>query len=380
MMKNIPAVSIIIPLYNAEKYLVECFESILAQTFQNFEVVVVDDCSTDNSVAIVESYLEKFDGRLILSRMEKNNGASPAARNRGLIISHGEYVFFMDNDDLIVPTALEELYTLAKNYDSDLVYVEKHYEASADLSAIKIRVRHAGSFVDRPTFESEDLIERLKALLSGRFGVPPWLKLVKRYLLLDNEIFFPHTCPGEDDIWTYSLIFYAKKILRVPNAVYVWRISNDSITGKERTPQQKINLWINPLILGLKSFDKLIGKHEFFKSNPQYRYSLLEFFANAVLNNILTRSPAVEPFVFYEAIKQRFGDNLGEHDVLICALCTVLTTKQKLLMDNNRNFNQFAAQTQQRIAELERINREDKAYIAELENFIANELKAKEIL
>ena len=69
-----PAVSVIIPMYNAEKYIGECLESLLLQTFQDFEVIVVDDCSTDNSFSIVESYIPKFDGRLKLTKTEKNSG------------------------------------------------------------------------------------------------------------------------------------------------------------------------------------------------------------------------------------------------------------------------------------------------------------------
>ena len=108
-----PSISVIIPLYNAEKYFGECLDSLLAQTFKNFEVIVVDDCSTDNSLAIAKSYLEKFGGRLKISRMYVNSGKPSLPRNKGLAVSRGEYIYFMDNDDLITPTAFEELYTLA---------------------------------------------------------------------------------------------------------------------------------------------------------------------------------------------------------------------------------------------------------------------------
>lgn len=106
-----PAISVIIPLYNAEKYLSDCLDSLLDQTFSDFEIIVVDDCSTDNSVAIVESYAPKFNGRLILTATKKNSGnAGYTARNKGFLFSRGEYVFFMDADDMIIETALEELY------------------------------------------------------------------------------------------------------------------------------------------------------------------------------------------------------------------------------------------------------------------------------
>ena len=123
-------ISVIIPLYNAEEYLSECLDSILAQTFQDFEVIVVDDCSTDSSCEIVESYMPKFDGRLKLYHTPKNTGSGVIARNVGLSYASGEYVYNMDNDDVITKTALEEMHTLAKKYDADVVYCEKYYMSS----------------------------------------------------------------------------------------------------------------------------------------------------------------------------------------------------------------------------------------------------------
>ncbi|MBR1807751.1 MAG: glycosyltransferase family 2 protein [Selenomonadaceae bacterium] len=116
------------PLYNVEKYVGECLDSILAQTLQDFEVIVVDDCSTDSSVAVVESYMSKFDGRLKLTRMKKNSGGAGLPRNKGIEFSCGEYLAFVDPDDTITPTAFEELYTLAKNFDADVVHCEKWYQ------------------------------------------------------------------------------------------------------------------------------------------------------------------------------------------------------------------------------------------------------------
>ena len=115
----------IIPLYNAENYIGECLDSLLLQRFQDFEVIVVDDRSIDNSFAIAESYLSKFNGRLRLTKTEKNSGGGGVPRNKGLLISSGEYIQFLDADDILTKTALEEMYTLAKEYDVDVVYCER---------------------------------------------------------------------------------------------------------------------------------------------------------------------------------------------------------------------------------------------------------------
>ena len=137
-----PTISVIIPIYNAEKYIAECLDSLLVQTFQDFEVIVVDDYSTDNSFKIVESYVEKFNGRLLLTKTEKNSDSEAIPRNKGILLSRGEYVQFVNADDMISTTALEELYALSKEYSADLVYVEKHYSGS-DMDNVSIRGRHA---------------------------------------------------------------------------------------------------------------------------------------------------------------------------------------------------------------------------------------------
>ena len=234
-----PAISVIIPLYNSERYVADCLNSLLAQTFPNFEVIIVDDCSTDSSCAVVESFVERFGGRLTLAHMEENSGQGSLPRNRGLMFSRGEYVFFMDNDDLLTKTALEEMYTLARKFDADVVYLDGRYIAADDLKEIKPADYKLA--VSEPTLESEALPERIKRIGQGRYTLPPWNKFVRRRLLVENKISFPRCKIFEDDIWTYGLLFYAKNFLCVPNKVYIHRKSEGSITCKGKTPLQTIN-------------------------------------------------------------------------------------------------------------------------------------------
>ena len=370
-MSSAPAMSVIIPLYNAEKYIADCLKSLLAQTFQNFEVIVVDDCSTDSSCAIVESFIPKFGGRLTISRMEKNSGSGALPRNKGMMLSRGEYIFFLDSDDLFTKTALDEMYSLAKDYDADVIYCERHYEVDNDGSNARIGIRQRGELVSKPTFETEILNERINGILNERFSVSTCFKFIRRDIMIEHEIFFPHVCPSEDDIWTYGLIFYAKKFLRVPNAVYVRRHSENSVMRSKKTPQQQINFWLNPVLFGLKSLDNLMSKHEFFQQNPQYRYAMLEKLVRK-FNLFLQVSFKLPPFAVYETIKQKFGDRLGEWDVLICALCTALNTQQKIQAINNQKFNKFAAQAQNRISQLEEQLKGSQQQIAELEEQLQN--------
>ena len=125
------AVSVIIPLYNAKKYIGECLDSLLLQTFKDFEVIVVDDCSTDNSCAIVEEYAPKFGGRLKLTKTEKNSGGGGyVPRNMGLKLARSKYIQFLDADDFLLGSALETLYNVAEEYDADVVHIRSYYRVN----------------------------------------------------------------------------------------------------------------------------------------------------------------------------------------------------------------------------------------------------------
>ena len=250
----------------------------------------------------------------------------------------------MDADDLFTKTALDEMYTLAKNYDADVVYCMNYSNANDDLT--KITPTNRPGTPNEPTFEPESLPERIQNFMRGKYEMPTWLKFVSRRLLVENKNFFPAVRPSEDDIWTMGLLFYAKKFLRVPNSVYIRRNSKGSITRNEKTALQTINFWLNPILAGLKHLNELMARHEFFKRNPQHRYAVLEMFTNWKFNAVLPASLNVPPHVVYEAIKQEFGKNFGEHDVLICALSTVLNSTQKNFLQMRQQFQSFVDNTQ----------------------------------
>ena len=339
-MTNVPAVSVIIPMYNAENFIAEGLESLLAQTLKDFEVIVVDDCSTDNSRAVVESYVRKFDGRLRIFSTEKNSGSGALPRNKGMSFSRGEYISFMDDDDLITPTALEELYTLAKDFDADVVHCEKNYQLSADL----VSIQGSETAILTPKLETENLAERVQKIFEGHYRVAQWTKLVRRDFIFENELFFPITRHADDTLWTWGLFFLAKRFLRVPNIVYIKRLTKNSIMQKERTPRQKISFWLNPLINGLKTLDNFMNRQDFFYHNPQYRCALLENFVHIILFNIFETSRNFSLPDIYEIIRQEYGKSFGEQSLLTSFLLADLIEQQKIFVKNT-----------ERIAELEKI-------------------------
>ena len=235
-----PAVSVVIPLYNSEKFIGECLDSLRAQTFKDFEVIVIDDCSTDNSVNIVEEYAPKFDGRLILSKTEKNSGGGGyVPRNIGIKLASGEYICFLDADDYLSSTALETLYNAAKRYDAEVVYTASYYKLNPFGNAVlcsdgeEKKLAQEG-FKNKIEFRVDDCERNLRKLLleeyEGNFR-NPWSKFVRRDFLITNEIYFPaQMATGGDFIWVINVYCHAKSFLRLPTPLYFYRHNTFSVT------------------------------------------------------------------------------------------------------------------------------------------------------
>lgn len=319
-------VSVIIPVYNAEKYLGVCLESLLIQTLTDFEVIVVDDCSTDASNALAESYLERFGGRLKIVTLPQNTGSGAVPRNVGLDFSCGEYVYFVDADDLLIDTALETLYACAAEYRADVVEMEKFFTCEVEPVPEDLKIAawcYTDSFVEEPTFETEDIAERVKKFLASKFCWAPWAKLLRRDFLIDNAITFPRMTIAEDVVHTFELICLAKKILRVPVPLYVNRTNADSMMRRERTPEQMIKFRTSPLITGLEALDEFMRGLDYFNQNPVVRLQVLNFFLLMQIDNMKDALNALEPKEAYEIFQREFAGAGSSQPALIACLLTM---------------------------------------------------------
>ena len=333
---NCPAVSVVIPMYNAEKFISECLESILAQSFKNFELIVVDDASTDNSPAIVDSFIPKFGGRLNHFHLKENSGGNP--RNIGITLARGEYIRFVDADDRIVDTALEEDFNLAKEYDADVLYHTLFYDLSADGTENKLSAVPKYQPGDEIILDN-DLSTRVNDIARNKYRYELWRSFSRRDFLIANELYFPDICPYDWDIvWSNALLIYAEKFLLVPTAVYYHRDKNTKFY---------------PNLLGLKNLDAFISRNKFFETKPQLHYALLENYLNEQFKLLFENSSELSSFTLYETLKEEFGSKLGDYDVLIPALCSVLAQQQQLAAMNINQFKNYAAQAEKRIIALE---------------------------
>ena len=349
-----PAVSVIIPLYNAENYISECLNSILNQTLTDYEVIVVDECSTDSSMEIVKSYAEKFGERLKLTSTLKyfdNDGYT--ARNKGLSLSKGEYVFFVDADDFIADNALEVLYTAASDFNADVVYTGSRYryttEGGAELTTDRIgRELKKKNIADKPTLTENDPHKNLQELLvKGKLYLTPWTKFVKKNFLAENEISFYEIISGSAFAWTIELFACAKRFVRIPNAVYYWR--NDSVSptpAKYKGVKGKVLLNCLSILAIKDALSVMANKIEVLKENPEYvRLAFNRFFAEK-FNRINKATVKLKPEQVYEVFRLQFKD---EADLTIPFLFSILDAQEKELSAAQARITELETKLKERI-------------------------------
>lgn len=347
-------------MYNTEKYIGECLDSLLVQTFQNFEVIVVDDCSTDNSPAIVDSYAPKFNGRLSLTRLQTNSGSAGVPRNMGLTLSRGEYIFFLDDDDTITPTALEELYSVAKDYGADVVCCERYYEVPENFwydaefrRQLKPFSYKSGEFVKEPTLISEDFSERVQDCAQKKFLWNLWTKLIRRDFMIASKItMMSSVC--QDMLCTCFIVYSAKKFVRVPNVVNYYRNRGNSITYRDKAGLNGLRKYTRALNVGFAHLDKFLSGREFFRQRPDMKYLALDTYVREMLNYLHGIYAQIPAPAFDELLRKEFSD--GDNTTLTTFLFSTTNIQRLQLIQAQQQFNrfnEFAAQAKHRIAELE---------------------------
>lgn len=252
-------VSVIIPVYNVEKYIDKCLNSVINQTLKDIEIIIVNDGSPDNSQSIIDEYSRK-DKRII--SLIQENGRQGKARNNGLKHATGEYISFIDSDDYIESDMLEKMYNKAKEEDSDIVICSNYniYEATNGNEVI---------FIDEKLME--DSIDNKKNKLLNI--ISPCCKIYKRSLIQNSNIFFMEKLYYEDLAFSIKSLVLSNKISYVNEPLYYYIIHEGSTMTSTNVIR---NLDI------INAFEDIIT---FLKDKKMYKnyYSEIEFMA---INNL----------------------------------------------------------------------------------------------
>ena len=227
-------VSLVIPVYGVEKYIHQCLDSIINQTFTDFEVILVDDGSPDNCPQICDEYAQK-DSRIKV--IHKKNGGVSAARNDGLKATSGEWVYFVDSDDWIEPDALEKLVGRGEETGADCVISDPN-------GCYPNKTLRGITFAQEFCSEDREVIEGIQKLMLCRgyspyltshqtFGIAaPWAKFVRASVLKDNNVEFDPYLMGrfDDGLWSLYMLDHVKKVAYISVPTYNYRFVSTSIT------------------------------------------------------------------------------------------------------------------------------------------------------
>ena len=214
-----PKVSVIVPFYNVEEYIEKCLETLVSQTLEDIEIILVNDGSKDKSIEIVNKFLKMYPEKLVY--LEKENGGLSDARNYAINYAKGEYIAFLDSDDYIEKDMYEKMYELAKKENSDMVECNFYWEYPNKIKE-DIGVTYNGK---------NEMLEKIR--------VVAWNKLIKREILVNSKVYFPKGYRYEDVEFTYKLIPYIETVsfLKEPCVHYIQRQGSISNSQNERTKE-----------------------------------------------------------------------------------------------------------------------------------------------
>lgn len=232
-----PKVSVIVPFYNVENYIEKCLETLVNQTLEDIEIILVNDGSKDRSIDIVNRFVKQYPEKIIY--LEKENGGLSDARNYAIPYAKGEYIAFLDSDDYVEKTMYKDMYELAKKENSDMVECDFYWEYP-DKVKKDVGVIYNGK---------KEMLEKIR--------VVAWNKLIRREILEKNKIIFPKGYRYEDVEFTYKLIPYLEKVsfLKKPCIHYMQREGSISNNQNERNKE---------------IFDVLEHVIEYYKENNLY--------------------------------------------------------------------------------------------------------------
>ena len=298
MSDNPIKISIIVPCYNAEKFLHKCLDSLINQTLTDVEIICVNDCAKDSTAEILEEYA-KSDKRISIVTHEKNQGLS-AARNSGIAVAKGEYISFIDSDDFADVTMMEKLYNKAIKTGADLVIgnLDLYFEDTKETQVF--RDERFFTFLSGRVFKLVDY----PALVSC---IAAWDRLYKRELITENNLQFPVGLVYEDQPFSIQAMQLAKGITVVNEPLYYYRKNaGGSITDNEKkNDRYKFNF------LEITRLSKSFMKEEGVYDALRKEYMRYHFFNAAVHQHYISDKQTFKEFF------DKMRDLTSEEDIKV---------------------------------------------------------------
>lgn len=357
-------VSIIIPVYNTGEYLIKCLDSCMNQTLKDLEVIVIDDASTDDyTIDIMNKYKKRYDNTVRLKRLEKNRGQG-IARNVGISLAHGKYLYFLDSDDFLETNACNVMYDMAQRTKADIVFCDSYF----------------GSQDKRSFYSNFYFYGEIRNKLLLMMDVSPCGKIISSDIIKGRQLYFPNEKYIYEDsaitpVWTLEANKYAK--VDLPLWTYVRREGSiihiadnqfrelDLIKAIDffvkKCKELKIyscnRMYIEIYILArlLDTYYRLVNKYDIVLKEgiSKIKDAILQFVPNYKANELYDSFFMVEETNIIEDIAsgKMFADNQSE----------ILAQELKDRY-NNSLFEQYCAKHEEKIAEFMQIIKKHKLY------------------
>ena len=234
-----PKVSLIIPVYNAAAYIEACIASLMAQTMDDVEVILVDDHGSDDSIQVAQNYIAVHSSSKQFRFLSTPHNMGPGpARNVGIEAAQGEYIGFVDSDDVVTPDFCEQLYTAAKTHDADLAYCQAQLVKSAEAQPL-----------NNPVIANGEFGKKKRCFFLTHFTTLFVSFLYRRELLTEYSIRFPATRSAEDSCFLTCSLLATRRIACVDKPMYHYLVHEESLS-ESRNPKRYIDK--------VRSFDLLM--------------------------------------------------------------------------------------------------------------------------
>ncbi len=310
------AISVLIPMYNRKHYIAQAIDSVFNQTFQDFELIVRDDGSTDGSADFVaEKYADAIkSGKLKLRRNGKNIGQF-LTDNRLLREATGKYVMVLHSDDLYLPYALEHMYKIAEQFQADVVHECKHLTTDFN-GVIKKDTPLKISYYDKlqvkdVTVMPTDPAVRFSMWLAD-IGIDAQHNIFNRQFILENDLCFETF--GGNRLLAFKWLMRAKVLVKTPISIYIYRDSPDS-QSRSKVPPERVAKYIAHQFELSRHLDEYFAMDDFFKDNPELQYlarsNFFQIFDNRWINKHVVYRNGITPEL-HAAVEAAFREHFGK--------------------------------------------------------------------
>ncbi len=233
---GLPLVTIAIPVYNCQSYIENCLKSVTTQTYQNIEILLVDDAGTDNSMVLVENFMQQNPNFQYSVFRNKSNTGLSTVRNLGIDNAKGKYIFFLDSDDEITPDCIEKMVDIAEKEKVQMVCGNVktiELESNIETDAFKLQ---------NPKVKLTDNLEIFESYIKGKFPVPSWNKLILLDFLKSNKLYFKEGLFAQDSLQSFETALVLDSVYFLTDYTYMYYLHKDSVIHNRK--KRHFDNWI----------------------------------------------------------------------------------------------------------------------------------------